>query len=812
MATVDKYKIVLDVQGDQAVKSLTSDVGKLGAAIASIGFGAFIASAFKMADAMGDIADATGLSIGYVKAFGESLQQAGGSAEDAGKILTKFYQSIDDAAQGSDKAQRAFAKVGVTLNDLRNLSEQDLLKKTLDGLAKMPAGAERTAIAMDLLSKTFNTVDPTQFLAALDAKNPDAYTESLTKAAAVTQAFTDNVNALKQATVDVLTSMIGDVDNFKISADKAREVVKILAGLLAGAFAAATVAGIFNVIKAVNALRTAMKGAAIAQIALTAAGGPIGLASLAAGVLAAGAAYAYLDRKLSEVDASAQDTAASLAATGAIPGATPAGGVGRNVEESDRVKKMQDQARAAAETTRQLRQQIDQTRTLRALDSALLDVDQDRAAAIRDYLNIAETANSKIAALEAQINAERAKGVDTNTAVIAQLQQQIRLTELQAAEQARARQEAEKRLQTEKMIAQARTALAGLNQFAIQMNDEIAMNKDRIALLKVYGSELDKVSSKLQVQQQAMLKMHELVAAGGQMAFAPSGQGKDPAQLAADIVTINAAITNGLNQYSTQLTKIAEQQAAGAIDFQTAEAQRMASVFKFYQEYGFLIDQNKQAEATALLLQMQNESSAYAQRLAMLKEYYDEKAKLEQSGVEGAKAALQQLSDSTTPFQVAFDSMTSVFNNLNSALDTFVRTGKFKFKDFAMSIIRDLIMIELRAKAVALFKAIGMSIFGLAGGGPATAGKPYIVGENGPELFVPKASGTVIPNGQMMGKGAGGSGGAAMAGPIQNTYITNNISAIDAKGVAQLFAENRKTLLGTVRYAQKEQSYRFATY
>ena len=35
----------------------------------------------------------------------------------------------------------------------------------------------------------------------------------------------------------------------------------------------------------------------------------------------------------------------------------------------------------------------------------------------------------------------------------------------------------------------------------------------------------------------------------------------------------------------------------------------------------------------------------------------------------------------------------------------------------------------------------------LAAGGPAAAGRPYIVGEQGPELFIPGASGTVLPNG-----------------------------------------------------------------
>lgn len=35
-----------------------------------------------------------------------------------------------------------------------------------------------------------------------------------------------------------------------------------------------------------------------------------------------------------------------------------------------------------------------------------------------------------------------------------------------------------------------------------------------------------------------------------------------------------------------------------------------------------------------------------------------------------------------------------------------------------------------------------------AGGGPVRAGAPYVVGENGPELFVPGASGKIVPNGR----------------------------------------------------------------
>ena len=54
-----------------------------------------------------------------------------------------------------------------------------------------------------------------------------------------------------------------------------------------------------------------------------------------------------------------------------------------------------------------------------------------------------------------------------------------------------------------------------------------------------------------------------------------------------------------------------------------------------------------------------------------------------------------------------------------------------------------------------LSKGAGLfgSLFGgfLANGGPAQAGRSYIVGEEGPELFTPNTSGTVSPNSSLGG-------------------------------------------------------------
>ncbi|MBP0714809.1 phage tail tape measure protein [Burkholderia sola] len=71
----------------------------------------------------------------------------------------------------------------------------------------------------------------------------------------------------------------------------------------------------------------------------------------------------------------------------------------------------------------------------------------------------------------------------------------------------------------------------------------------------------------------------------------------------------------------------------------------------------------------------------------------------------------------------------------------------------------------------------GMSaLFGLggalAGGGSADGGTPYLVGEKGPEIFVPKQSGRVVPNHELR---AGGTD-ASRAGNVSNSVMNINVN------------------------------------
>ena len=74
------------------------------------------------------------------------------------------------------------------------------------------------------------------------------------------------------------------------------------------------------------------------------------------------------------------------------------------------------------------------------------------------------------------------------------------------------------------------------------------------------------------------------------------------------------------------------------------------------------------------------------------------------------------------------------------------------------------------------------NFLGFANGGRPPVGRASIVGEKGPELFIPKTSGTIIPNNQIGGAGGG---------------IVNNINVnVSTEGMQSNANEDRGKELG----------------
>jgi phage-related minor tail protein len=149
------------------------------------------------------------------------------------------------------------------------------------------------------------------------------------------------------------------------------------------------------------------------------------------------------------------------------------------------------------------------------------------------------------------------------------------------------------------------------------------------------------------------------------------------------------------------------------------------------------------------------------------------------------------------PFEAALDAIAKSLDNLakgpvtnsarlienaisgsfNAIADTIARavlSGKVSMDQLVNAILADFDRISTRQfieKPIesvigSLFSSL-LSIGGAkAAGGPVDAGVAYLVGEQGPELFVPQASGAIVPNGG--------------AGP-QRPQIVLNVAARDAQ-------------------------------
>ena len=168
------------------------------------------------------------------------------------------------------------------------------------------------------------------------------------------------------------------------------------------------------------------------------------------------------------------------------------------------------------------------------------------------------------------------------------------------------------------------------------------------------------------------------------------------------------------------------------------------------------------------------------------------------------------IEESAKRTQQVFD---SVFGNLTSAIDNFVKTGKLSFKDLARSVIQDLIAMQMRMATLTFLRhmfgaaasrgtsynpsgsvaehVFNPSSLARANGGPVDAFTPYLVGERGPELIVPRSAGTVIPNNQL--------------GMGSTTNVTNNyINAIDAKSFEERLLGSSNTIWAANQYANKQ--------
>lgn len=763
-------------KAQQKIGDLNSKVNGLATALLGVSFATFIGGALQAADRISDFSDATNISIASLKGLEAAMNAAGGNGKNLEKAINQLYASMDSANQGSLQARDAFAKVGVTLGDLKNMSEADILQKTLEGLAQMPAGAERSATAATLLSKSFRSIDPRQLLEALDPAKYAASEEATKKAAAAQQRLEEQFKSLQEGAINALEPILDLMGQTKLTTDAATKIVQGLGVAFAVLFGAQAIASIGAAVGVLLKLNTALKGTAVAQAILQGLQGPKGWAVLAAGAAASAAAIYGINKALEGTDANATAAADAVkevtAAAGVQPGpsgkivqATPqVGSANRDQGLDPRQKAAMESNKRIAEANSNIQKEL-AFRTASDLEKINIESENAKQKAKEEIFskeNLSRAQKEKEYAAVAKAINEKA-----NTDYIAmQKQQQQQVDQIKMGYMD----------QISQMLGFEKSETARVNDLIAQQPEKYKEIGDQLRA-NAMAQDLSLIAVKKQIEEQNRLKATMEAINGITMNYAY-------AQV--DFVRQRERTREMENAQGEKERKYLE--LRNSIEDKYISKNRELTNSKEYQN-ALLYEgddlSSKQAETLAETLRLMDELNlAEQQELGFKLASFDADYERQRSFVFGWEEAFKKYQDSAynsaEQAKTYFDTFTGGMEN---AMVKFAQTGKLSFKDLANNIIADLIRIQTRRAMVSLFGGGGMfgSLFGFAAGGQ-TDMSPMIVGERGPELFIPSSSGKIIPNNQL---GFGNNQPQQMI-----TTVNYNIQAVDASSFRQLVARD----------------------
>lgn len=817
---------------ESQISKLKGSFNALGTALGSIAFGAMISSTIKFADSIADLSDATEISIQKVLGFSAAVQANGGTAEGAQKAMAKLVASIDEAANTAGSGRDAFNQVGVSLTDLRTKSSSQIFEQAIKGLAGITDVATRARVATELLGKEAKLINFKNVAADFDEASAKAarYSSAIKSGADANDNIAAAIRTLQLELLKAIQPITDFINSVKVSTDALGRFFDILK---AGVIGAGIVAGFTLLGRAGFVLGTAAVAAYRAITNLT--GGIIGLFRALSNPLTRSNLMLTLEelggklgpKVIVVLNAMGINTAflakhwfslstAIGAAIGAMRewlgfGKEEEGPKGRSYSEED-AKRQQEYLDEKAAAIKRGQEAMEKD----ALAQIKISTDLQQALSkIRvSYMQLGEESQHNNDTLvrnlqfETSLVGKTEEQVELARALRAEADSLIKLKDGLAKKAQEINAQVSDELDLQKKLNQLQTT-TGTNTTAKEKDIEASKNK--VIVLQSEKAEIDKLIGVYQnmhnkngaaiekyITQQQTLKLLE----------------KDRLQ---NIENITKAIED---QVARQQTLAGILQGINDKKVDMAFELRIKDFTPLEKQFA-QIDENARKAALEAARSFAAGFADVDMTAEKTKELADGLDKIANSYKGIADAQIRNLEDSRTwsaGWKTAFDSymdnatnaakragevFSAVTSNMNSAIDNFVENGKFSFEDLAKSIIKDLIKIELKAQAVKLLGFLGggdifssiSKLFGYAEGGNPPINKPSIVGEKGPELFVPRSAGTIIPN------GAGG------GGVVNKTYITNNISAIDSKSVAQMFAENRKALLGTVQLAQKELPY-----
>ena len=211
ISAVDKTKVAFD--------SVKSSIVGINGALAGIGLGisigglaVLVKDAADFADEMGKAAQRVGTTTAALSGLKYAADLSGVSFEQLQTGLTRLAKTTEDFRDGSKSAVDAFSKIGLDPSNFKDTA--DLLSAVADQFARLPDGAQKTALAVELFGKSGAQLIPllNEGAAGLAAFRAEAERFGVViddQAAAAAEQFNDNISRLG-AIADGFKNSIGN--------------------------------------------------------------------------------------------------------------------------------------------------------------------------------------------------------------------------------------------------------------------------------------------------------------------------------------------------------------------------------------------------------------------------------------------------------------------------------------------------------------------------------------------------------------------------------------------------------------------------
>ena len=706
--------------------------------IAGLGVAALGKSVLQMADDLQDLSNSTGIATARLIEFKKALTVSGGQAEAMPNAISKFIIAVDEAAQGSLKAQAGFEELGISLGDLGRLSEQELLQKALKGIAAIEEPSRRAALMMEFFGKSFRTVDPRELSDRLTATagSADKYAESLKRAAELNDQLATAQGTLKLVFLETFGPVLQYIVDFNKQVEEGKSsintlvtIVKVLTAAVAAAFAFTAVGTAVRVIgilaRSVGGLVTLFGGAG-AAIVKTFHGSGVVMTTLrgVGGTIAAISAGIATVLGLSK---GAGSTSGAGAGRGGQGGAT--------VEELQKQQALEDDLEIKRNI--ELKQREDAKDKVRAItaeykkhtDSLVKNLNLENS-----IVNLSEEEKKRI-----QLKNDSEKQyLDTKDKI------EERIKSLGKEEQFLLP------ILKEQLVAikeKYDTTGKGIDNAINKQIVSNALEKDRLNSIEQINKELERQSQYSDILVAANDKLKQI-----------EFEGK----------------IEGLNDVQKQIARINEEARLGALQAGRA----IAATYD-----GLDLSTEQSAELAKKLDEVQKRYKGIAdQQIGNLQQ--------SRTFASGWKKAFQEYSDSA---KNASENAKNFFNKTLSGMEdlivNFAKTGKFEWKSFVASMAEELLRSQIKQTFANIMNSMSNSmggggimdtisgLLGFGGGAGSTKGQSA----NNPLYVIDIAGGGAGAGagGGVFGGAAGGGGGGIFSG-ISNAFsgITNTISNI----------------------------------